>query len=142
MKYWAMTQCFYKNKIIMKIYNPYKNKSIIAKLVNEGKEYTLDPIQLDGEKIIYIEIFNINKYYFSFTWENIVGVGTLEVLATNDKVNYSLMKYADDQDMILNIDTANGSSHIADYIGHNSKYLCFKFSGFIDGYITGTINFI
>ena len=115
---------------------------ILAKIVNEGKEYIFDNIQVDKEKILCVQIRNINKYYFQFTWENIIGVGTLEVLATNDGINFSLMKYGDDQEMVLNIDSVSGESHIADYIGHNSKYLCFKLSGFTDGYFKGTVNFV
>jgi hypothetical protein len=115
---------------------------IYAKIINQGKEYKFEPLRVDREKIFCVEMYNISKYFFSFTWEGVIGSGTIEVLATNDGINFVTMKYGDDQDMILAINTASGSSHFADYIGHASKFLCFKLSGFTDGYFNGTLNVI
>jgi hypothetical protein len=115
---------------------------ILAKIVHDGKEYIFEKIRVDKERILCVSVKNINKYYFQFDWENVIGVGTIEVMATNDGINFSVMKYGDDVDMILNIDTADGASYFADYIGHNAKYLCFKITGFTDGYFKGTINFV
>ena len=115
---------------------------IYAKIINQGKEYLFEPIQLNKEKILCVEVYNINKYLFSFSWEQVVGVGIIEVLATNDGLNFIPMVYGDNQPMILTIDIENGFSHFADYIGHNAKYLCFKLSGFTDGYLKGIVNFV
>jgi hypothetical protein len=110
-------------------------------MANQIKEYLFENIQVNRNRDLVIELYDINKYFFQFQWTDVTGTGTIEVLASNDGINFTPVKYSD-QNMILTISTASGDSSIADYIGHTAKYLCFRLSDFTDGYFSGKLNLI
>lgn len=114
--------------------------SKIITLVKLGQEYDFE-FDLSKDKETFIEIRDKQKYHFQFTWENMVGAGSVAIYASNDGIHKTIMNDGLGNDLSIDISTTDGNDFISDYVGHVSRYLGIVISGFTGGTIKGKIFF-